>query len=319
MHKGHVLITGSNGFLGGALASYLRRMGYRITGLGRKTQPSRRDVVDHYVSVDLSNPSGVMRVMAALEGVNCIFHCAGLTSARQSFDDPALYYSVNVGGFANLLLAAKTTHLASSRVIAISSGAVYGGELTTSASEETVPRPIGPYAETKFATERLLMHEVARGSIASGTTLRVFGISGSINGFVDREPSRLLPSLMLAATGRKSLFRVNGDGSAIREFLDIRDFVVACERAIAVNELEHSAINIGGGISLSIRDAISLVQLVSGREILTVYGNEVNEQRVITANNSRALSELGWKPTKLDPLEIVGNAWHAFCHAEPTE
>jgi UDP-glucose 4-epimerase len=239
-----------------------------------------------------------------------------MVSARGSFSNAPLYYSVNVGGFANLLIALKGPRYASIRVILASTGTVYGGLRAEDVSEDAFLQPIGPYAETKIAAERLLATEIEHGGLGSGTALRMFGMSGCFQRFVDRDSERMLPKLMRVAAGRAPFFQVNGDGSAVREILDIRDFVVACEQCIDNSDLQYDVVNIGGGARMSVKDAVTLVRNASGRDLDVRFGAEAAEQKITTANITRARDMLGWKPSRLDPERMISDAWQAFISGE---
>jgi dihydroflavonol-4-reductase len=85
-----VLVTGATGFLGTHLVAKLVKEGHRVRALAR-TAPAQKLPEVEYVQADLSNRDAVR---AALEGVEAIFHLAGLVSFKP--EDGRKMYALHV-------------------------------------------------------------------------------------------------------------------------------------------------------------------------------------------------------------------------------
>lgn len=144
------LVTGANGFIGSHLAEVLLKEGYRVRGLVRSTSDLSwlRGLRVELVYGDVTEPESLPR---AVEGVSYIFHCAGITVAR----DPAEYYRVNLEGTRNLLEAALRYGPRLHRFVYFSSQAGAGPSWDGSPMvEDAPPHPISRYGESKLRAER---------------------------------------------------------------------------------------------------------------------------------------------------------------------
>ena len=52
----NILVTGSNGFIGSHVSTYLKENGHYVIGLGRKKLPT--SVVDEYICCDMHSEGG---------------------------------------------------------------------------------------------------------------------------------------------------------------------------------------------------------------------------------------------------------------------
>ena len=92
-----VLVTGANGFIGSHLVDQLLASGCRVHGLVRQSSDLKWLVASqiHLHRVDLTRPDFKI---PALEDMDYIFHCAGLTKAKSR----SVYFAVNATACSNL-------------------------------------------------------------------------------------------------------------------------------------------------------------------------------------------------------------------------
>ncbi len=97
-----VMVTGSSGFLGGAIAERLLARGHDVIGL----DPARPAKAEYrHVDDDLSDPRR-LRGLLLDNRPSHIIHAGGVSGPMVMADDPARVMSINVGGSLNLLSAA---------------------------------------------------------------------------------------------------------------------------------------------------------------------------------------------------------------------
>src|SRR5690242_2440513 len=139
-----VFITGGAGFLGINLTRYLLDRGHTIVSfdIAPFDYPERDRI--KAITGDIRNLDAVRN---AIRGCDIVVHCA---AALPSYTADAIM-STDVTGTRNVLQAAVDN--GSSRVIHISSTAVYGTK-ASGAAEDSVTEIIGPYAEAKVLAER---------------------------------------------------------------------------------------------------------------------------------------------------------------------
>src|SRR5680860_1434063 len=87
----------------------------------------------------------------AVEGVDYVLHEAALGSVPRSINDPVTTNDVNIGGFLNMLVAARDAKV--KRFVFAASSSTYGDSEALPKVEEVIGRPLSPYAITKYVNE----------------------------------------------------------------------------------------------------------------------------------------------------------------------
>jgi nucleoside-diphosphate-sugar epimerase len=114
-----ILVTGGTGFLGSHLLQTLTGSGRVIRCIYRKSIPPTTIKCIDWRQADLLD---VASIEDALEGVDQVFHCAGVVSFNPA--DRKRMYAVNIAGTANLVNACITNKI--SRLVHVSSVAALG-------------------------------------------------------------------------------------------------------------------------------------------------------------------------------------------------
>ena len=117
------LVTGVAGFIGSNLLEHLLQMNQTVVGLDNFATGYMRnlDEVKAFVSPDqwqrFSFREGDIRTLRdcqqACEGVNYVLHQAALGSVPRSINDPITTDGTNIGGFLNMLVAARDAEVTS--------------------------------------------------------------------------------------------------------------------------------------------------------------------------------------------------------------
>jgi UDP-glucose 4-epimerase len=157
-----VLITGSSGAVGGAIAAMAETAGWVVRGVDMAAGP-RTQLVG-----DLRDPCLRRR---ALDGADVVVHVAALHAPHVGRVPDTQFWSVNVEATETLLAEAEAQ--GAGRIVYTSSTSVYGNALVPASRAVWVdeclpPRPRDVYDETKLAAEAL----VARSAVPS-VTLRI--------------------------------------------------------------------------------------------------------------------------------------------------
>ncbi|MEC3914016.1 NAD-dependent epimerase/dehydratase family protein [Nocardia sp. CDC160] len=289
-----VLVTGAGGYLGRALVAALTAAGHEPIAMVRPgvgAIPGARETR----AADLLDPDGLRR---AVEGVDRVCHLAGLTRARESFDEPLRYFRVNTGGTLALLEAMADAGVRG--LVFSSTCAVYGSPDRQPMTEDLPAAPPHPYASSKVAAEAVVEAQANSGALGA-IVLRLPNLAGG----ADKDPTRLIPRVLAAATSRTPL-GVNGDGSAVRDYLHVDDaaagFVAAVERLPAPGGFARY--NLGSARGTSILDVVAAVERVTGQRVPLVHNPPAHEPQVLIADATRAAAELGWEP-KLSDLDSI--------------
>jgi UDP-glucose 4-epimerase len=194
-------------------------------------------------------------------------------------------------------------------------------------AESDRTEPINPYGATKLAFEGAMRWFAAAHGLRA-ISLRYFNVAGATrhNGEDHRPETHLIPLVLRVASGAASHVQIYGqdyptpDGSAIRDFIHVRDLAQAHLLALeATGEVEPSfeVYNLGSAAGFSVREVVEAARRVTARPIPTrVVKRRIGDPPVLVASSRRARRELGWQPrhSKLD--EMIADAW-AWRQAHP--
>ncbi len=124
------------------------------TGHHRNLQEVEHGVVPakwrrfRFIEGDIRDPDACRR---ACDGVDFVLHQAALGSVPRSVEDPITTNSVNVGGFLEMLVAARSAGV--KRFVYAASSSTYGDHPGLPKVESLIGKPLSPYAVTKLANE----------------------------------------------------------------------------------------------------------------------------------------------------------------------
>jgi dihydroflavonol-4-reductase len=147
------LVTGANGFIGSHLVGQLLASGCKVHGLVRETSNLKWiDASKVYLHrVDLSRPDFKV---PALEELDYVFHCAGLTKSKSRYG----FFQVNANACSNFY---EQCHKRGSRIksiIHLSSLAATGPSPQGSLVDEVTPcKPVTFYGQSKLAGEEIAL------------------------------------------------------------------------------------------------------------------------------------------------------------------
>lgn len=266
---GTALITGTSGFLGGALGRHLRSVGWKVTGLSRR--PARAGSVDRQVTHDLSLP-----LPPDLPGHDVIIHAAALASPWAS---PAAYRANIVDATSNLLGYARDT--GSGQFIFVSSTAVFYVLDDQFDLTEESPFPDPPanlYAAAKREAERLVLARRPDALILRPRA--IYGPGDTV----------LFPRILRAAAKGMLPRIVRPDGKvAIADMVYIGNLVHAIERAMDLG--------IGGAINITDAAPRETDRLLA--EVLSRLGHPPPRLRLSVPTAMRLARAAEWASARL--------------------
>jgi UDP-glucose 4-epimerase len=301
------LVTGGAGFIGSNLSDALLARGDEVIVVD-DLSTGKRENLDGALAAGAKLVEADIRDRAALEQLaaaekpEVIFHLAAQIDVRKSIADPAFDASINVGGTANVLEAAR---VAGTRRVVFSStgGAIYGeGEGQQLPLAEDAPlAPEAPYGQSKFAGEGYLsLYERLYG--LSTIPLRLGNVYGPRQDPLGEAGVIAIFCGKLRAGERPTVF---GDGKQTRDYIYVGDVVSAM---LAAAEAETSGpINIGTGIETDVLELVSALGELGGNgdfepEFAPPRTGEVQR---ISIDPARAASKLGWR-AEMDLKEGLG-------------
>ena len=253
------LVTGGAGFIGSHLCELLVAQGHEVLALdslvsGRlqnlKTIAGQPGV--RFVQADICDSAGLV---PHFEGVDWVFHLAGLADIVPSIEQPAQYFNTNVTGTLNVLEAAR--HCGAKRLVYAASSSSYGVPEVYPTPETAPIEPLYPYALTKHMGEELVLHW-ARVYQMPAMSLRLFNVYGTRSRTSGAYGAVF--GVFLAQKLHGQPFTVVGDGRQTRDFTYVTD-VARAFLAAAESGLSGLALNVGSGGHYSVN---RLVELLGG-------------------------------------------------------
>ena len=149
-----VLVTGGAGFIGSNLCEYLLEEGHEVrcmdnfcTGKPENVLPLLEKFPETFSLVvgDIRNLEDCRK---AVDGMEYVLHEAALGSVPRSIKDPITTNDTNIGGFLNMLVAARDAGI--KRFVFAASSSTYGDSESLPKVEEVIGRPLSPYAITSM-------------------------------------------------------------------------------------------------------------------------------------------------------------------------
>ncbi|MES2001549.1 MAG: UDP-glucose 4-epimerase GalE [Pseudomonadota bacterium] len=326
MSKAAILVTGGAGYIGAHACKAIAAAGFLPVAFDNLVYGHREAVQWGPLEVgDIADRARLDEVLAAHD-IAAVMHFAAFAFVGESIADPGKYYRNNVLGTLSLLETMRDRGI--DKLIFSSSCATYGVPDRVSMNEDTPQTPINPYGQSKLMGERMI-GDFGRAHGLNATMLRYFNAAGAdADGDIGEchEPeTHLIPLALDAAAGRGELV-VNGDdyptpdGTCLRDYIHVTDLadahVMALERLLEGGE--PSALNLGTGQGVSIRQVISAIEHVTGKSVPHRIGpRREGDPPALVADPSRAREILGWKARTSDIGSIVETAWrwHQRAHA----
>ncbi|WP_343719626.1 NAD-dependent epimerase/dehydratase family protein, partial [Achromobacter dolens] len=224
------LVTGCAGFIGSNLLETLLKLDQAVVGLDNFATGYQRNLDEVRGSVTaeqwarFSFIEGDIRDLEACrratQGVDFVLHQAALGSVPRSLKDPITTNEVNIGGFLNMLVAARDAEVKS--FVYAASSSTYGDHPALPKVEENIGNPLSPYAVTKYVNE-LYASVFARSYGFETVGLRYFNVFGKRQD-PDGAYAAVIPKWTAAMIKGEDV-TINGDGETSRDFCFVENAV----------------------------------------------------------------------------------------------
>lgn len=278
-----VLVTGGAGFIGSNLCEYLLTHNYEVVCLDNFATGKIENLLPllgqypttfHLIVGDIRN---LYDCQKAVEGVDYVLHEAALGSVPRSIKDPITTNEVNIGGFMNMLVAARDAKI--KRFMYAASSSTYGDSKSLPKVEEVIGKPLSPYAVTKYVNE-LYADVFARTYGMECIGLRYFNVFGR-----SQDPfgayAAVIPLFVKKLMAHESPV-INGDGEYSRDFTYIDNVIQMNMLAMtttnpdAVNQVYNTAFG----------ERTTLNQLVDYlKEYLSEFDPEIAKVEIVHGPN----------------------------------
>jgi nucleoside-diphosphate-sugar epimerase len=297
LKKTRVLVTGGAGFIGSHLVDRLLCEGFEVTVVDDFSTGQMQNISHHRNLEEFHLVRGDIRdtdlVKKVVEDVEAVFHEAALVDVSLSIKNPLLFNEVNLVGTLNLLKACLDSNV--ERFIFASSAAVYGDSKPARKGENTLCKPISPYAVSKLAAENYVkvFNELYGLETVSLRYFNVYGprqvFGSSYNAVITAFISRLLS---------KQPPIIYGDGKQTRDFVYVDDVVSANMLALKSKNSAGEVFTIASGTAISVYELAERLQQITNTERLKPIFTEprAGDIKHCSADISKAEKLLGFHP-----------------------
>lgn len=260
-----ILITGGAGFIGSHIADACLAAGHEVLTIDNLLTGQSKNVPDaaQFAEGDIRDASFVSKSMASFRP-DVVSHQAAQTSVAISAREPVLDADINILGTLTLLNACVENEV-KQVVFASTGGAIYGEVAEGQrASLDWQPRPLSPYACSKFAIEGYLGCFAAEHGLRS-TVLRYANVYGPRQdphgeaGVVAILSQRALDNEPFSIFARVS----EGDDGCVRDYVYVDD-VVRANLAAIDGSLNEPMINVCTGVGTSTRELTNEIVALTG-------------------------------------------------------
>jgi UDP-glucose 4-epimerase len=282
------IVTGAAGFIASHLVERLLADGHRVIGIDDLS-------IGRLANLDFAKSAGRERfafhrrdvASDALDDLvaqaEWVFHLAALADIVPSIERPLDYHRANVEGTVRVLEAARTAGVR--RFLYAASSSCYGIPDAAPTPETAPPRPMYPYALTKWIGEQCVMHWAQIYGLPA-ISLRLFNVFGPRHRTTGAYGAVFGVFLAQKLAGKP--FTVVGDGAQSRDFTYVTDVADAFVTA-AASDLAGEIFNVGSGGHYSVNRLVGLL----GGDVVHIPPRP-GEPEITFADTCKIERSLGW-------------------------
>ena len=272
-----ILVTGGAGFIGSNLCEVLLENNVNVTCLDNFCTGRRENLQAIINHPNFTLIEGDIRDLEtckkACENKDFVLHQAALGSVPRSINDPVTSNDVNVGGFLNMLVAARDAGV--KRMVYAASSSTYGDSEALPKVEDRIGKPLSPYAITKYVNE--LYADVFKKTYDFDTIgLRYFNVFGR-----KQNPggayAAVIPKFVMQFMNHESP-TINGGGEYSRDFTYIDNVIQMNLLAITSDNKEayNQVYNTAFGERTTLNDLVKYL-----KEYLSEFDSKIADVDII--------------------------------------
>jgi len=304
------LVTGVAGFIGSNLLEALLKLNQRVLGLDNFATGALRNLEEvktlvspeqwanfKFIQGDILNLTDCQEACA---GVNYVLHQAALGSVPRSVENPIMTNATNVTGFLNMLVAARDENV--KRFVYAASSSTYGDHPSLPKVENTIGKPLSPYAVTKYVNE-LYADVFGKTYGMQSIGLRYFNVFGP-----RQDPEGAYAAVIpkwTASMIRGETVYINGDGETSRDFCFVDNVVQA--NLLAATTTNFEAVNQVYNVAVGDRTTLNELYHCLLSNLFEHYPHLMVSKPVYRdfrsgdvqhslANINKAINKLGYQP-----------------------
>jgi UDP-glucose 4-epimerase len=307
-----VAVLGGTGLIGSSICRAFLDSGRTVVAFARHdVDPHRAPLLDG-ATIVLGDANDAPTLKGVLDGVDHVVDALGAPHPALSARKPLAQFDAELPVLLSLLelVAARRgigfTYLSSG-------GAIYGDVDDLPVNEDAECRPVSPYGVTKLTAERYVLMAARR----SGVQVQVLRVANAIGPTQLAGTGQGVIAALLHGAETGCAVRLFGDGSSVRDYVDVAD-VAAASVALSVLNPPGLVVNVGSGVGYRLDAVVALVEDVTGASIrIDRAPARPTDVRAITLDVDRLRGLMSWHPTPLRrSVEAAWAQWRAWREEE---
>ncbi len=302
----HILVTGSEGFIGSHVVEKLIRKKVKVTVLIKYNFQSDLGWLNKKLAKktrvifgDIEDLSFLTNLM---KNIDVVVNLAALISIPYSYESSKSYITTNILGTYNILEASKKNKV--KKIILTSTSEVYGSAKYTPIDEKHILQPQSPYSASKIAADQIGL------SYYNSFNLPVI-IARPFNTFGPRQSTRaVIPSIITQMLSKSKFIKI-GDVNTKRDFSyveDTADFFIKI--IFSKKNLNGEIINYGSGYSITIKKLYEILKKITMSKIKLKYEKKrlrpkKSEVRELLCDSRKSIKLLGLKKIRNKELNLI--------------
>ncbi|MAX46134.1 MAG: hypothetical protein CMB24_04975 [Euryarchaeota archaeon] len=248
-----VLITGSSGFIGSNLFSWLKKIGFEVSGLDISSPQSQSE------RIFCSDINSIDWKKFDLSRFDTVVHLAAKISVPESLVNPEIYLETNFESTKRLFLSCVESRVR--KVIFSSTAAVYGETDRAIKRIGEEAKTQSPYAESKLLSEKYALS--LSDQFSNFVCLRFFNVYGPGQSSTGSYAS-VIP-LFIERAIQEEPIHIFGDGDQTRDFVHVDDVCKTIASCIEKDTGNFFLANLGTGSGTSINDLSRIISKLAVR------------------------------------------------------
>lgn len=272
-----ILVTGGAGFIGSNLCEKLIELNNYVVCLDNFSTGKIENLESLLENRNFKLIEGDIRnlddCIMGTKDVDYVLHQAALGSVPRSINDPITTNEVNVTGFLNMLIASRDNHI--KRFVFAASSSTYGDSESMPKKEDTIGKPLSPYAVTKYVNELYadVFNKIYGLEYIGLRYFNVFGRRQNPNGSY----AAVIPLFIKHLIDHKSPV-INGDGRYSRDFTYIDNVIQINLLSLTTNNpgAINTIYNVAYGESTTLNELVQYIKLY-----LSEFDSEMDKIKIV--------------------------------------
>jgi UDP-glucose 4-epimerase len=286
--KKTVIVCGAVGFLGNHIVNDLIDHEWEVIGIDKQKTPTKeKRSLGPTTYYPITLPSQHLERLLSTIKPDLFIHAAGTASVRDSISEPLTDYKQNVDVLLFVLDAIRK-HSPKTKLLFLSSAAVYGNSAELPIREDAILRPVSPYGFHKLMCEKLIEEYHT-----------IFGVLGcSVRIFSAYGPGLRRQILWDICTkiSKQHKVQLMGSGRESRDLIHATDVAKAIRLLGTKAAFHGETYNLASGTSITIREiAEELIRIFGAQVPLVFTGEHRLGDPLYWQADIRRISKLGFK------------------------